>query len=132
LNSQSSNHDDFDARLTRITSGIARVKSTTQLDPKDVEEIVALAIGKVRAEVSNELLLIKLREKYGRNIIRFLWVYFGFTSICILLNATQSMLFSATLSFSETVLAALVGGTAVSVLGVVGTVAAGLFRPPRA
>ena len=94
-------------------------------DAKDLEEVRALNREKIKLENKNENLLISLRETYGRNIIRFLWVYFIFTALAIFISAFSLKAFN----IPQPVLVALVGGTAVSVLGVVGTVAAGLFRP---
>jgi hypothetical protein len=91
-----------------------------------MEEIAQLNAERARAIVANEWMLIDLRKKYGKNIIRFMWVYFTFTAVVIVLVAFRA----GGISLPENVLAALVGGTAVSVLGVVGTVAAGLFKPP--
>jgi hypothetical protein len=73
----------------------------------------------------NERLLINLRKKYGDTIVSFLWIYFIFTVNCILFSAIGLV------SIDPAVLAAIVGGTAVSVLGVVGTVAAGLFKTSK-
>lgn len=117
--------NNFDALLKRIAAGVERVQKESAPDTKDIEEVAALVLEKERAAIQNEWLLIELRERYGRNIIRFLWVYFFFTAACIIVTSY------GVYRVSETVLAALVGGTAVTVLGVVGTVAAGLFRPPR-
>ena len=55
-------------------------------------------------------------------MIRFLWVYFVVAIGLICLDATSII------ELSDPVAAALIGGTAVSVLGVVGTVVAGLFK----
>jgi hypothetical protein len=73
----------------------------------------------------NEKLLIELRQKYGDTIVKFLWVYFIFMINCVLFSSIGFV------SIDPLVLAAIVGGTAVSVLGVVGTVAAGLFRTSK-
>jgi hypothetical protein len=113
-------------RLSLIAKGVPKVASETAPDQNDLAELVAIEVAKKHAELENEWLLIGLRKSYGRNIIRFLWTYFIFACICMIVSAFHPWGFA----LPEGVQVALVGGTAVSVIGVVGTVAAGLFRPP--
>jgi hypothetical protein len=120
-------NEDFESRLKLIGRGIKRVEAEKAPDSKDLLETVRIEAARAQAALMNEYLLIDLRKKYGRNIIRFLWVYFGFAVICLAVSAAHPY----GIALSEGVLIAIVGGTAVSVIGVVGTVAAGLFRPPQ-
>ncbi len=113
-------------KLELIARGVDRVRKETTPDAKDLAELVAIEIEKKRAELDNEYLLIGLRKSYGKNIIRFLWFYFGFAISGVAISAVHPF----GISLPESVQIALIGGTAVSVIGVVGTVAAGLFRPP--
>lgn len=91
-------------------------------DAKDIEEIVRLELDRAELTNENERTLIGLRKSYGRNMIRFLWFYFV-VAMGMVLAAGLGWL-----TLSESVTVALIGGTAVSVLGVVGTIVAGLFR----
>ena len=121
------NSDDaFSVALDKISAGVDIVSKVTAPDDAYMEGIQALATEKAKAVVRNEWMLIELRKRYGNNIIGFLWVYFVVTMICVVASGFHILNFS----LPEVVLASLVGGTAVSVLGVVGTVAAGLFRKP--
>lgn len=79
-------------------------------------------LDKLALANDNERALINLRKSYGRNMIRFLWAYF-FVALGIVIAGGAGWL-----TVAEPVSVALIGGTAVSVLGVVGTIVAGLFR----
>lgn len=118
---------DLDEKLSLVAKTIPNVAGETAADAKDVTGFVQIEVAKKQAELRNEWLLIGLREKYGRNIIMFLWVYFVLAATMMIASAAH--LFGFVLP--ENVQIALVGGTAVSVIGVVGTVAAGLFKPPQ-
>lgn len=98
--------------------------SETEPDEKDIKEEAAYERAKRRMHIQNEALLLDLRNKYGRGLLRFMWSYSVVTLILLILDAYQVFGFN----LPDEVLVALVGGTAVSVLGVVGTIAAGLFR----
>lgn len=104
--------------------GVDKANSVISPSQSDIEETVDYTLQKRLNEIRNEILLIGLREKYGHNIIRFMWTYFFITTLAISGNALRLI------QIDESTLNAMIGGTAVSVLGVVGTVAAGLFRPP--
>jgi hypothetical protein len=119
---------DIERKLGKIGGkGVDKANMVTSPSATDIEEAVDYEVQKQINEIRNETLLIGLREKYGHNIIRFMWVYFCFTTAAIGLNAAKIV------QIDESTLNAMIGGTAVSVLGVVGTVAAGLFRaaPPK-
>lgn len=118
--------DEIESILSKVAKGVPKVEAEKGPDEKDIREEISLEFERKAAAVANEWMLIDLRKKYGRNIIRFLWVYFLFSVVVIGADAFHAYGFA----LPESVLAAIVGGTAVSVLGVVGTVAAGLFRPP--
>lgn len=109
-----------------VRAGLRKVKEDSGFDEQDVKELVALEIARVELELSNESALIKLRKRYGKNLIRFLWWYFIITVLLIVADALP-----LPFELPEPVEVALVGGTAVGVLGVVGTIAAGLFREPK-
>jgi len=117
---------DLEVLLDKIGKGVSAVKAERVPDEKDIAEEFDLDFEKKRAELRNEWMLIGLREKYGENIINFLWVYFVFAMSVLVFDAYHIGGFE----LPDIVLTAIVGATAVSVLGVVGTVAAGLFKPP--
>lgn len=116
--------EEFNRRLGGISAGIARIKNAPPVDQRALEEFVALYIRGEAIRVENDSILKTLRQVYGYCILIFLWVYFLFTAFCIIASAVKWK----GIDIPSSVLAALVGGTAVSVIGVVGTVAAGLFR----
>lgn len=116
--------EEFEKLLARIDQGVERVKAEKTPDAKDIKELVANEVAKAEVGLANEWLLVGLRKRYGHNIILFLWVYFAFTASAIVGSSLGYVV------IVDSVLVALIGGTAVSVLGVVGTVAAGLFKPP--
>ncbi|TGR84559.1 hypothetical protein EN866_33150 [Mesorhizobium sp. M2D.F.Ca.ET.223.01.1.1] len=118
--------DEIAAKLSKIGKGVALAEAETTPDKKDLQEEEDLERQKKLAHVKNEWMLIGLREKYGENIINFLWTYFVFAMAVLIFHAYHVGGFN----LPESVLTAIVGATAVSVLGVVGTVAAGLFKPP--
>jgi len=101
------------------------VKADVAPDSKDIEEMLRLELDRGALLNENERTLIELRKKLGKNLIRFLWSYFAVSTVLIVAD-------SLPLAFQlpEGVAVALIGATAVSVLGLVGTVAAGLFRAP--
>lgn len=109
-------------RLEAIRSGLSRVQADAAPDDKDIEEIARLELDRAALNNENERTLIGLRKSYGRNMIRFLWVYFVVALGLVTLSGC------GWLALPESVAVALIGGTAVSVLGVVGTIVAGLFR----
>lgn len=112
-------------RLSVIQSGLARVQADTAPDSKDIEEMVRLELDKAALLNENERALIDLRRNLGKNLIRFLWCYFGLSMVLIIADALP-----LTFELEKEVALALIGATAVSVLGLVGTVAAGLFKAP--
>jgi hypothetical protein len=115
--------EDWDvSRLKIVESGLSRVKALTDPDLRDELEEKSLELARLRLKNANEQALIDLRKTYGTNMIRFLWVYF-LVAIAIIISGGLGLL-----KVPESVSVALVGGTAVSVLGVVGTIVAGLFR----
>jgi hypothetical protein len=126
LSSSPTQPPSYADKLQLIARGVDRVKRETAPDSKDIAEVVSIEVAKSRAVLDNELLLIGLRKSYGKNIIRFLWWYFAVTCVGLVISAIKPW----GIALPEAVQIALVGGTAVSVIGVVGTVAAGLFRPP--
>lgn len=118
--------EGLDELLSKIGKGISLVRKERIPDTKDIQEEANLEAERKLAHLANEWLLIDLRKKYGRNIINFMWVYFVFAGVTLTLHGFNILGFS----LPDIALAAIVGATAVSVLGVVGTVAAGLFKPP--
>ena len=82
-------------------------------------------LDRARLVNDNERALIDLRKSYGHNMISFLWSYFTVAMVLIAVDAVTLW------DLPEGVAVALIGGTAVSVLGVVGTIVAGLFQVRR-
>lgn len=113
------------SRLSVIQSGLPRVQADVAPDSKDIEEMVRLELDKAALLNENERALINLRKTLGKNLIRFLWCYFGLSTALIIADALP-----LAFELAEGVALALIGATAVSVLGLVGTVAAGLFKAP--
>jgi hypothetical protein len=104
---------------------LSRVRADSAPDSKDLEEIIRLEIDKYSLLNENERTLINLRKNLGKNLIRFLWTYFGVSTVLIIADSLP-----IPFHLPPGVAVALIGATAVSVLGLVGTVAAGLFRAP--
>jgi hypothetical protein len=112
-----------------LSQGRALVEQERAESPQDIAEKADLDRSKVLADLEkaqiandNERALIGLRKSYGRNMVRFLWIYFIVAIGAVLASG------AGWLHLPDSVAVALVGGTAVSVLGVVGTIVAGLFR----
>lgn len=117
-------------KLNKDFSAISRGRELAQkekeADEKDIEEEVEIEADYKYAKRANEHLFLGLREKYGNNIIRFLWSYSFFALFLIIFDGFSIWGFS----IPDNAIVALISGAAVSALGVVGTVAAGLFKPP--
>lgn len=112
--------------LTDLPKGRLVAKRERAPDQRDQLEVARLEFERERIKVSNERLFLGLREKYGNNIIRFLWVYSACAFLLILADGFGWWGFD----MPDAAIVALISGAAVSALGVVGTVAAGLFKPP--
>jgi len=87
--------------------------------------MLRLEIDKAALLNENERTLITLRKRLGTNLIVFLWLYFLVSTALIVADSLE-----LPFKLPDGVAVALIGATAVSVLGLVGTVAAGLFRAP--
>lgn len=112
-----------------MAAGRQRVEREQTESVEDVAFAKALDLDKAKIDLEkhqlandNEKALIDLRKSYGQNMIRFLWVYFAVAMVTVILDG------AGILKLPPEVIVALIGGTAVSVLGVVGTIVAGLFR----
>lgn len=116
---------DIDLDAIEATQDIAERKQ--QPDEHDIDEQRTYERSKRQFDLQNETLFLNLRGRYGRSVLLFMWVYSAFVAIILVLEALPLAFFD----LPTAVLVALVGGTAASVLGVVGTVAAGLFRIPQ-
>lgn len=112
-----------------LRAGLQRVESEQSESAEDIaftatleRDQALLDLDRARLTNDNERGLIDLRKTYGRNMIRFLWAYFVIAIAIVVADGCRW------LSLPDTVLVSLIGGTAVSVLGVVGTIVAGLFK----
>lgn len=128
--SPSSLTPNFDALAAALLAGRARVEQESRVSSEDIALKERLEREKANIDLErsqlfndNERALIDLRKSYGNNMISFLWSYFTVAMVFIAADAVSS-----TWSMPDGVAVALVGGTAVSVLGVVGTIVAGLFK----
>lgn len=110
-----------------LKAGLAKISSDEGFDENDLGEVVRAEIDRAKLENENEIALIDLRKKFGKNLINFLWRYSIITLLVVIVDGIAIIPFDV----PENVAIALVGGTAVAVLGVVGTIAAGLFRAPK-
>jgi len=113
-------------RLDAVQEGRALATAEPEPDEKDALEKRDLEAERKALRLANEHLFLGLRQHYGTNIIRFLWAYSAVALGLILLDGYAIFGFD----IPNAAIVALISGAAVSVLGVVGTVAAGLFKPP--
>jgi hypothetical protein len=111
-----------------LDAGLKKISGDKGFDENDLGEIIRAEIDRAKLENENETELIALRKKFGKNLIDFLWRYSIVALLVVIVDGIDGVPFNV----PENVSVALVGGTAVAVLGVVGTIAAGLFRAPKA
>ncbi len=109
-----------------IAAGRKLVEADRAPDSKDISEQIRLELDRVNIENRNLLTLTELRRIVGRHLISFMWVYFSVSIVMLLLNGFHPNGFA----LPSGVGLALVGGTAVSIIGVVGTLVSGLFGQP--
>ncbi|MHA7872528.1 MAG: hypothetical protein ACX939_09285 [Hyphococcus sp.] len=124
MNSQTSQQPDFGA-LERVASEV--VEPEQRPDSLDLEEERQLKYAYNQIALRDAYELIGTRKKIGETLRHFLWAAFAFSVVattCSGLNVGWFQYFS----LPPEVLVTLFGTTAVSALGAVGAVAAGLFR----
>lgn len=113
-----------EAELTKITdsNGLAYEleKAKCELDSAILQK------QHLEEELNNKKQDRELRKKYADMIFRYLLSYSIFCAVVLLSQAIVPNKFS----LPDNVLVALVGGTAVAVVGLVGWVVRGLFKPP--
>lgn len=98
-------------------------------------KIYAECVRKLQNENAELELNIELKKQYSNNIFAFMCVWTIFVFIIIFLDAftytpeKTSLLYEKDISFdiSDNVLVTLIGGTTISVIGLVGFVIQGLF-----
>lgn len=115
--------------LDKISAGVPSVEQKTFEDEKDRLADKALSDRERRAQINSveqsnrdKRVNRKLRWKYARWVFSYL-VGYSISVLCLLLGAGLGFL-----AIPEPVLAALVGSTAVSAIGLVGFVISGLFK----
>lgn len=112
--------------ISDIRKGRALAERDTAPDEQDIQEQARLEADRNLLKLQNQHLFLGLRRKYGNNIVRFLWIYSFVALALIVLDGFGAYGFD----IPDSAVVALIGGAAASALGVVGTVAAGLFKPP--
>jgi len=84
-------------------------------------------IEKLKTQTIEARQLISARQDYAKNIKIFMWFFGILYFVTLFLSGFEFIPFN----LPTTVLATLSGATTASVLGVVGAVAAGLFKAPK-
>lgn len=117
--------------LESISSGVGPVSQKRSKDSKDKQEVATLSHARTRAEIariseSNFDLRVnrRMRRDYGRAVFIYLVAYSIFAAVVIVLSGWKIGGFE----LPQVVLAAIVGSTAVSAIGLVGIVVTGLFK----
>ena len=107
---------------TRGTDGVFYELEKTKLDL----EKVALERDHLKEDLANKQQDRQLRKDYANKIFSYLMYYSLFCAFVLISQATNATKFS----LPDNVLVVLVGSTAISIIGLVGWIVKGLFKPP--
>ena len=117
--------------LDVIDTGIALVERTKAPDDRDREELgeAQRRAADLRNDYTNALIKNidadrDMRKSYASRILRYLEIYSGSVLVVVLLCGFKPWGFN----LEQSVLAALVGSTAIAAIGLVGFIARGLFQ----
>lgn len=128
---ETNHHPPKTVSLDKIATGVGPVAQKRTKDAKDRQEEAALSQAKARAEIatiteSNRDLRVnrRMRHDYAKAVFLYLIAYSVFAGATVVCAGWRLGGFE----LPTIVLAAIVGSTAVSAIGLVGIVVTGLFK----